>query len=283
MMSRMPRRFFDSHVHSCYSNDSKQTISEICRMAQDKNLQGITITDHANMSILKEDRTFENIASSAMEAKQADKLCGGKLRVFCGVEISESSDNQDNAQKLLRTANFDVVIGSVHKVRFKAWEDFYSKIRFDETFSWEDLYGFMWAYFEELLCMAEQEDYDVLAHLTCPLRYINGKYHRGFQLDPYEDVIEKILRCLIQRNKALEINTSGIHGTYNSLMPDESILNRYYAMGGRLLTLASDAHTPERIGNAFPETAPLLEKIGFPGYYFYEYRQAHFVPWNNNT
>lgn len=273
----MVRKFYDSHVHSCYSNDSSQTFSEICASALEKGLVGITITDHANMSTIEEDCTFENIVASVKNAVTAKRLLEGQLRVFCGVELSEWSYERKNTQKILESADFDVVIASVHKVQFDRWTDFYSKITFDETFSQEALYGFFGAYFEELLCVAEQEDYDVLAHLTCPLRYINGKYQRNFCLDPYEDVINEILRCLIRRDKSLEINTSGIRGIYDNLMPDLSIIQKYFAIGGRLITLGSDAHTPERLGNAFAETTDLLLEIGFPGYYHYEQRQPIFT------
>lgn len=275
-MSDMIRRFFDSHIHSCYSNDSQQTVVEICQSALVKGLQGVTITDHANMSIVEEDQTFRNIAASVVAARNARKIWAEKLNVFCGVEISEFFHDQHNTQRLLALADFDVVIASVHKVEFEQWTDFYSKINFDK-FPVDKLYGFMRAYFESLLCMAEQAEYDVLAHLTCPLRYINGKHRRGISLEPHKDIIDEILRCLICRNKSLEINTSGINGIYENLMPDLWILQRYFSVGGRLITLASDAHTSDRIGNAFEEITQLLSKIGFRGYFHYEQRELQCI------
>ena len=269
--------FFDSHVHSQYSDDSEQTFAEIYRAAVEKGLCGLTVTDHANLSIIEEDSTFECIAASAKEAKNTNKRFGNEVQVFCGVEVSEHFDDPDNTQKILNLADYDAVIGSVHRLEFGRWKDFYSKISFDESFPLEELYGYMDKYFKYLLRVAEQADYDILAHLTCPLRYINGKYHRGLRLEPYREVIDEILHCLLQRNKALEVNTSGIRGIYDNLMPDLWIIQRYFDMGGRLITLGSDAHTPDRVGNAFEETATMLSQIGFPGYYHYEHRQPQFT------
>lgn len=269
--------FFDSHVHSQYSDDSEQTFAEIYRAAAERGLRGLTVTDHANLSIIEEDRTFESIAASAKEAKTANKRFGSEVQVFFGVEVSEHFDDSDNTQKILHLADYDVVIASVHRLEFGRWKDFYSKISFDESFPLEELYGYMDRYFEYLLRVAEQADYDTLAHLTCPLRYINGKYHRGLRLEPYRRTIDEILLCLLRRNKALEVNTSGIRGIYDNLMPDLWIIQRYFDMGGRLITLGSDAHTPGRVGNAFEETAILLSEIGFPGYYHYEHRQPQFT------
>lgn len=273
----MIQEFYDSHVHSQYSDDSEQTFAEIYHAAVKRGLRGLTVTDHANLSIIEEDRTFESITASAQEAKNANRCFGNEVRIFCGVEVSEHFDDMNNTNQLLHLADYDVVIGSVHRIEFGGWKDFYSKIVFDESFHTEELYGYMGRYFEYLLRVAEQADYDILAHLTCPLRYINGKYHRGLRLEPYREVIDEILHCVLRRNKSLEVNTSGIRGMYDNLMPDRSIIQRYFDIGGRLITLGSDAHTPSRVGNAFEETVNLLSKIGFHGYYHYEHRQPKFT------
>lgn len=128
--------------------------------------------------------------------------------------------------------------------------------------------------------MAEVGDFDVLAHLTCPLRYINGKYRRGLSIEPHRELITEILRTIIRREKALEVNTSGLHNFYGGLMPGREILAQYHAMGGRLITLGSDAHTADRLANGFDETVSLLKEIGFRDYCYYERRRPCPVGWN---
>lgn len=268
----MMRGYFDSHTHTHHSDDSIQTLGELYTAARRRGLLGFAVTDHANLSIIKEDNTFENIASSVREAK-AMRLCfGDEVRVLCGVEVSEHFDDPGVTQRLLTLADYDVVIGSVHRLEYKNWVDFYSKIDFGAPFSDELLHGYLATYFDYLLRVAEEADYDILAHLTCPLRYINGKYCRAVTLEKYGAVIDEILRCVIRRGKALEVNTSGLGGMYESLMPDISILRRYYDLGGRLVTLGSDAHTPERVGNAFEAAAAQLAEIGFTECCYYERR-----------
>lgn len=269
---------FDSHIHSCCSHDSNETLENICRSALTKGLKGISITDHANMSKAETEHIFEKIASSAAEVAEADARFHGTLRVFSGVEISESRSYPDNAQKLLKLADYDVVLGSVHKICMDDWNDSYSKIPFDDRVPEAKLRRFLRLYFSELFQMASHEDFDVLAHLSCPLRYINGKYRRQISIDEYQDMVEEILRVVIRRQKALEVNTSGINGVYESLMPDEQTLRRYYALGGRMLTLGSDAHAADRIGNAVGETVELLKEIGFSSYCYYQKRQPVMIP-----
>lgn len=273
----MMRGFFDSHTHTRHSDDSTQTLGELYAAALCRGLLGFAVTDHANLSIIEEDNTFENIAASVREAKAARQRFGDEVRVLCGVEISEHFDDPAVTRRILELADYDVVIGSVHRLEYKGWTDFYSKIDFGAPFSDELLHGYLAAYFEYLLRVAEEADYDILAHMTCPLRYVNGKYRRAVTLERHAAAIDEILRCVIRRGKALEVNTSGIGGMYESLMPDVSIIERYFALGGRLVTLGSDAHTPERVGNAFDATAAQLAKIGFTEYCYYERRQVRRV------
>lgn len=230
-----------------------------------------------NLSIIEEDNTFEHIAASIREAKAARERFGDGVQVLCGVEASEYFEDSGITRRLLALADYDVVIASVHRLEYRQWADFYSKIDFGEAFSERALEGWLAAYFESLLRVAEEADYDSLAHLTCPLRYINGKYRRNIGLEGHRAIVDEILRCVIRREKSLEINTSGVCGVYDSLMPDLSIIGRYFDLGGRLVTLGSDAHTPDRVGNAFGETADILSKIGFRGYCCYVQRRPQFI------
>lgn len=271
------QELYDSHVHSHWSDDCEQSFDEIYSAAVRAGLQGLTITDHANLSIIEEANTFESIAGSVREARAANSRYGGAVQVFCGVELSEHFDDLDNTRRLLALADHDVVIASVHRISFEQWNNFYSKIEFGSDFTPETLQSYLGTYFRELLRVAEEGDYDILAHLTCPLRYINGKYKRGITLDPHLTVIDEILRCVIRCEKAPEITISGIGGMYESLMPDVPIIQRYYDLGGRQITLGSDAHTPERVGMALAETAALLAEIGFEEYCYYERRTVRYI------
>ena len=82
------------------------------------------------------------------------------------------------------------------------------------------------------------------------------------------------MRRIIQKGIALEVNTSGIGSLYGDYMPHESIIRRYRELGGYLITLGSDAHTPERVGNGFEAAAALLKRLGFKNLYYYQRRIA---------
>ena len=124
-----------------------------------------------------------------------------------------------------------------------------------------------------MLEMIKTTDFDVLSHLTCPLRYISGKYGIAVDLKKFADKTDIILKEIINRGVALEINTSCLDTNYNALMPDIPIIERYKELGGYLLTLGSDAHIAERIAHGFDYALCELSRLEFKNIYYYKNRK----------
>lgn len=274
--------YYDSHVHSLHSMDSTQPFPAICDQALELGLKGISITDHADVWFLDQLNTLETLSASIADAKEADARLHQRLRVFCGVELGEFQDDPRMGEKILHLTDYDVILSSVHAVHFEDWDFFYSAVNFGEAPE-DKLQRFLEAYFQKLLRMAEQDDFDVLTHLTCPLRYINGKYHRGVDWKPFAGLIDQVLEALIRRGKSLEVNTSGINSFYGDYLPGREIIQRYHDLGGQRITLGSDAHTATRLSNAFDEASAMLQEIGFAGCCHYEQRKPCLVPWEKSV
>ena len=124
--------------------------------------------------------------------------------------------------------------------------------------------------------MLKECDFDILAHLTCPLRYINGKYGLNIDAKNYRAKIEKVLKEVIKRKLALEINTSCVYkdSVYCEFMPEKWILEMYRDMGGYLITLGSDAHISQNSANSFDAAYEIIKEIGFENIYYYKNRRA---------
>ncbi len=267
---------FDSHVHSCHSHDAVSTVEEICRSAIEKGIQGVAICDHADMWFYERQNTYEGFCACIDEVLALREQYHGQLKLLQGIEMAEYLDDEEKAKKLLSLCDWDVILGSVHSVAYEDITDAYSRVDFG-AMAEEKIYGFMGEYFYRMKQMIEKTDFDVLTHLTCPLRYINGKYGRNIDIFRFEEEIREIFRMIIARDIALEINTSGLETSFDAYMPSVSLIKLYREVGGTLLTLGSDAHTPDRIGNAFSETKRLLRAIGFTTYSYYENRKAQFI------
>ena len=263
---------FNIHTHTEHSHDSQAKLSELCETAIRENLSGFAVTDHCDCECAAEPRAFTSLLDSYEETVRCRERYGDRLFIAAGVEIGEALYDPAFAKKVIAARPWDVVLGSVHAVRVPGWEMPFSLIDFsgcDDAF----LRAYLHRYFDDLREMAATEDYDVLCHLTVPLRYICGKYGRRVDLTGYDVQIDGILRVAIERNKTLEVNTSGCTPRAACYLPDEPILDRYLAMGGRDLTVGSDAHTAGRLANGLSQAAAMLRGKGVTELIYYKERK----------
>ena len=145
----------------------------------------------------------------------------------------------------------------------------------DESIDYMKLLG---EYFEWELKLAEWAKFDTLAHLTYPLRYIVGKYHRPVDMSKFDEIIDEILLTLIKNEKSLEINTAGLRQPIGVTSPDEGILRRYKELGGKLITIGSDAHYAEHLGAGIDKGYELALKCGFDKIAVYQDRTPTLIP-----
>lgn len=77
------------------------------------------------------------------------------------------------------------------------------------------------------------------------------------------DIIEEIFKLIIPNGQGIEINTSGFYYGLGRVLPSVDILKLYKEMGGEILTIGSDAHKPERLGEYYDHAVDVLKTIGF--------------------
>lgn len=260
----------DMHTHSEASHDSTCKIEAMAHSQQEKGTDLFAVTDHFDTDSYNAYDVFTPIRSAFDKVRA---LNSEKPSVLTGIEISEGFWHPDICEKALNMLEYDVIIGSVHLVKYKELTYAYSQIDFS-LLEKAEIVAYLDAYFDDVLTMLDTVDFDILAHLTCPLRYISGKYGVELDMSVYAEKIEKILQKIISRGIALEVNTSSLEA-YGILMPDEDILKKYYAMGGYLITLGSDAHTEDRASADFSEGISLLKKIGFRNAFYYKGRRPY--------
>ncbi len=266
---------YDMHVHSQNSHDSTAAVCDVAAAAIQNGVSLLAITDHCDIQY-RETVDLPSVFAASVAETKAAAGSHADLEILTGIEVGEGLWDLPYAENLIRSFPFDVVIGSVHAVRYEGYTEPYSTIDFSGM-PRSVLEAYLDAYFDDLLETVETLDCDIVAHLTCPFRYVNGKFGLGADPMRYRDKIGSILDAVIKRSLALEVNTSGIGTAFGELMPPEWVLRDYRARGGELVTLGSDAHVPERTGNGFGETLELLKRCGFDSYFYYKARKAHRV------
>lgn len=264
--------FFDCHNHTRNSPDSKCEIHDLCKQAIKNGLSGIAITDHCDVQFRNIRDILTPIKKSLEAAEQMKLLYKDSLVVFRGVEIGEAIWEPSYSEKILKLGEYDIVLGSVHSVRYNGYTDSCADINFTEM-NGELRDDFLHKYFEDLLDLVKSFDFDVLTHLTYPFRYIIGKYGIKADISRYYPQIENILKEMINRRIALEVNTSCLLSGYDELMPNTEILKKYRTLGGELITIGSDSHMPQKVGKDFGRARDMLLDIGFKYAYYYVNRK----------
>jgi len=259
----------DYHMHSSFSCDGSSKPEKMCHQALKLGIPEIGFSEHWDVGPYETEPRFLQVESWFEEIERLRRLFSGKLIIRRGIEISQPHLYQSETDEVLKRAPFDYVIGSVHFVG--------SHFMFDEEyFRQHDADKVYQGYFEELLQLVTDADLDVVAHFDVPVR--TSKPILGYEPTRYEGLIRKVLERVITRGLALDINTAGLRKPVQNLMPDPLILSWYAEMGGKRVTLGSDAHEACQVGMHLDKGLAAIQAAGIPYITQFEQRQARPLP-----
>ena len=258
----------DYHTHTQLSPDAQDSMTAMAQAAIRAGLDEICFTDHVEPMEWGTTKLRGPYDWGVLEReyRAARETIGDRITLRLGMELGDAPWNFAHTEKLIADApEVDFVIGSVHMLseRFNGVDLYY----FDPKDDDEARAG-MADYLRQARRLAEWGRFNVLGHLTLPLRYLNE--NRGFHLtfDGFEREIEGILRTLIGKGCGIELNTNRGH----TPLPDEKWLRMYRDLGGEIITLGTDAHGPEYVGCAVRERQQLLKDCGFTRFCTFEKR-----------
>jgi histidinol-phosphatase (PHP family) len=178
-----------------------------------------------------------------------------------GIEIGQYNQVPEEAEELLKKHDYDFVIGSIHNVRgavdFYYW-DFKSLFA-----SMQHSYvGYMFERYCNELCEVVDgfDKVDTVAHLTYIYRYcaLSGNHYDFLK---HADCAERLFKKMIAKDIALEVNVSTLWKGLGFAMPDREFLTLYKECGGRLITVGTDSHSPEHIGECVEAGFDLLRSV----------------------
>ena len=263
---------FDTHTHSKYSADSSAEPQEMLQAALRSGLAGLCVTDHFDCDRIPEFCTLENLRAAKRAFDPLQQQYAGRLTVLRGVELAQGVLCPNEAGAALALTDYDYVLGSLHAARWR--QDYYFM---DYRQPPQPLPQLVREYFEACLQLARWDRVDALAHLGYLRRYAARD---GVSLDytPCRELIDQILRTLIETGKALELNTSGFRYGLPEWIPDIGVWRRYRALGGELVTIGSDAHRPRDIGAGHREAQAMLRELGFRWFCYYRARRPIMAP-----
>lgn len=247
----------DYHIHSNFSVDSSMEMETACTKAIDLKLDEIAFTDHIDIDYPDPDFIFDlDIYDYLNQIQKIQQKYKNQLKIKKSIEIGLQPHVLSETNDKISGFEFDFIIASVHGV---SKTDMHNGDYFRTR---DQKQGYIEYLFQLFDMLQNFNNYDVLGHFDIIRRYSDRKTSL-YDIDKCRPIIDQILNLLIKKNKCLEINTSGFRYGINSIMPDINILKRYKYLGGKLITVGSDAHLPAQIAYNFQYTYKTIKKVGF--------------------
>lgn len=243
---------FDYHMHSHVSFDGHDSGLAMALAAKAAGLKEICFTDHIDHDFDAEGHSM--VFDPMVYAAEYDNLEVDGLKIRRGVEYGLKPYNRDTMQKDLQLRNFDFVLGSVHFVN--ELDIYYPEFWRDKTVE-QAVQEFLE---ETLLCVQHHDDYDVLGHLSYICKARAHPDPKPLYLKDHREIVDEILKILVQKGKGMEINTSGVDRC-GDFLPGEEFFRRFKELGGEIVTIGSDAHNTQRVGQYSDRACQMMKDI----------------------
>lgn len=264
----------DYHTHSRVSPDGRDSMLALAEAAVAAGLDEICFTDHFEPVEPRSTTLRSTYDWGALEAEYAQALAqwSGPVRLGLGLELGDALVDLPTTERLLAQAPaLDFVIGSVHMLSPAYDSQDLAWLREpDEAACQSEIQD----YLAQTLRMAQWGQFDVLGHLTLPLRYMNEQRGFSVSMNGYGAEIAEILRALIHQGRGIEVNTN----RGGQPLPSPRWLMLYRELGGEIVTLGSDAHRCADVGRGIREGQALLRQCGFTRFCTFERRQPVWHP-----
>ena len=242
----------DFHLHTRYSYDSEMRSDELITKAQELDYDLIAVTEH--MDLLPQELGAFGMPSFRKYFQEMETLRQGLkgMQLLIGVEVGDYQCHPEFAKRFVDSFDFDIIIGSVHFLKDHTNVAIPISRGMDKAAIFE--------YYQSNLDLVTNCEIDVLAHL--------GVYKRFYTEMPDEShclpMIKDIFSVMIDKGIALELNNSCLRKTYGRVIPEPEYIELYRELGGKLFTVASDAHHIDHF-NAFYGSFPvdLLQQARF--------------------
>lgn len=268
----------DYHIHTEFSDDSREPMENQIERAIGLGLEEICFTDHVDYGIKKdwEEGNIEWRRGDGMsyDASKADPLANVNYQEYFGKLLRMKETYRDRI-RIRQGLEFGIQTGTIPQYE-KLWERYEKQLDFallsmhqvDNKEFWNQEFQngktqkeYNLAYYQEILKVMRQfKHYSVLAHLDLIIRYDKNGV---FPFKEVRDIIAEILKTAIEDRKGIEINTSSWHYGLSDTQPSREILQLYRDLGGRIITIGSDAHTTRYLGDHIKEAQEILKGIGF--------------------
>ncbi len=257
----------DYHVHTKFSRDGKGEIEEFLKACIERQIPEIGFSEHLffshspdflvrnNASMLPEE--LENYMKIMQEFKK-----NSQIPIKIGCEVDFCHELLDKIKETLGNFNFDFLIVSSDSVGSLAAPagQWWSQYRLEYICK---------RYFKVLQDAINSGLFDIVGHIDRLKKY-------GFVFGKeYNSLVRETVELVGKKGMCIEVNASGLDKCKEQY-PSRKILDMCFELGIPV-TLGSDAHSPDGVGNHFKEIVDLIKTVGYDKVAVFEGRKRSFV------
>ncbi|MBR2408087.1 MAG: histidinol-phosphatase HisJ family protein [Lachnospiraceae bacterium] len=262
----------DYHVHTSYSPDSKMDPEEAVCAAIASGVTDICFTEHMDLGHHME--MYDRVPNFAGMDETIFRLREKypEIHIGKGIEAGYIPETAEETAKVLAEQRFDYVLLSTHCVDGLDCGVPESKRGQDKLTAYQK---YLETVYDSVMDEKLRPYYDCVSHIG----YIAKGLHyedNSLTYQMFPELFDKILCEIIKSGKGIEVNTSGIDRG-GHVLPHPSIVQRYRELGGRIITIGSDAHMSRNVGAYIKETVEMVANAGFEEITLFQNRVPGFV------
>lgn len=265
----------DYHMHCEFSDDSKEPMENQVEQAVKLGLNEICFTDHVDYGIK---RDWDDPAGILYRGGDGVNTNADSLEPLANVNYPEyfaklhELKTKYRSQILVKQGlefgiqtitltqyehlyeryqkELDFILLSMHQVdNMEFWNGAFMQGRSQQEYNEK--------YYREIYEVQKQfKHYACLAHLDLLVRYDPAGI---YPFEKVKDMIAEILKQAIRDNKGIEVNTSSWHYGLTDTQPSRAILRLYKDLGGKIVTVGSDAHSTKYLGDHIKDAYEILK------------------------
>jgi len=212
--------------------------------------------DNARSSKIKELGFLEHdeyLASVDSDLLARLRISYPDILIRRGLEVDYMAGREDKIKNLLAGQNLDYVIGSVHFI--DGWGFDHPDYR--SLFDNKDIDEVYAAYFALVEQASNAGLFDIIGHIDLVKIWGHRPVKKGimYYLDP-------VLKSIKKAGLVVELNSAGLRKPVCELYPEKQIVDAMFAQNIPI-TLGSDAHHPEQVGEGLTEAETIARRAGY--------------------
>jgi len=262
----------DYHVHSTHSFDAEHDLPTMCEAALARGLREIAFTEHFDFDRRDPAYGYFDYARYAAAVADARARYAGRLTIRLGLEFDFRRAYGTQVGDVLAAWDFDVLIGSVHSAcgvpLFRLSREVPPDLDLDALYE---------EYFAEVEALVTSGWCHVVGHFDYLYKHVPS-LAAPKRTAAYWQRVERLLALYVRGGVALEVNLHHVVDRGLGMAADAEILRRYAALGGRLVTVGSDAHHAPEVGAGFDRAERALREAGLTHVTGYARGRPYAVP-----